>query len=299
MDEYGSFSGHEFEELLLFTLNLDKDVVAHFYTPRWQKHQEKLIEIYKQSKSSQSNKGLAVALALLVTEPVVRSHTKDILLTTSSNSSIAEKLLPYHRDVEGLLKQLRSEANTYAEPLKSLVLQEKESVQTLLEDLTKTIRQHIPDGEKVMASQLSLQNSPLAAAVAQAQDAMAEKTARSSQNKKILVTVLPSERKTVLNALSPYVDADQKQTLKNLLTKGSSAEPIYFNESRVMLGDFFRRLKDKKILQGVKHYSELAIWLSQHFFFWNKDKGKLTPVKEQSILKVLREGNKPDFPIQI
>ena len=299
MDEYGSFSGHEFEELLLFTLNLDKDIVAQYFTPRWQKHQENLIEIYKQSESSQSNKGLAVALALLVTEPVVRSHTKDILLTTSSNSSIAEKLLPYHRDVKGLLKQLRTEVTTYDEPLRSLVLQEKESVQTLLEDLTKTIRQYIPDGHSVMASQLSMQSSPLTAAVEQAQDAVAEKVGRNLQNKKISVTVHPSECKTVLTALSPYVDADQKQTLMNLLTKGSSAEPIYFNESRVLLGDFFRRLKDKRIIQGVKHYSELAIWLSQHFFFWNKDRGKLTPVKEKSILKVLREGNKPDFPIQI
>lgn len=173
---------------------------------------------------------------------------KDILITTSSNSSIVEKLLPFHRDVEALLKQLRNEILFYTDLLRSIVSQEKESIQQLLADLTTTIRQYSPDGVRVVPSQESLQSNPLNAALVQAQTAMAEKVVQSPQNKKKLITVLPSECKTVLNALSPYVDAQQKKELKDLLTNGSNAVPIKFNESRVMLGEFFRRLKDRKML---------------------------------------------------
>ncbi|AHM60525.1 hypothetical protein D770_11340 [Flammeovirgaceae bacterium 311] len=299
MDEYSQFSKNELEELLLFTLNLDKEIVANYFTPRWQKHNENLIEIYRQVEVTQSKKELAVALALLVTEPVVRSHMKDVLSTTANNSSIAEKLLPFHRDVEELLEQLRKEVFSYTDPLKSIVSQEKESIQELLEELTKMIRLHAQDGDRVLESQINPQHSPLTAAVAQARDAIPEKEAQKSQNKKILVTVLPSYLERVLGALSPHVDSDQMQELENLLTKGSSTVPIYFNESRVMLGDFYRRLKDKGILQGVKHYTDLAKWLSQHYFFWSKDEGKLMPVNEKSILKVLRQGDYPDSRIQI
>jgi hypothetical protein len=174
--------------------------------------------------------------------------------------------------------------------MQQIATKEKDTYQLLLEYLTDLIREH-SSGTTSLRQQEN--PSPLKEFVEQAKATIAESEHLTTNASKILIIIVPDNYQKVLDAFLPYVAPEQKEALVKLFTTGDSSEAIYFKGSNIQLGDFFRRLKDKGMLLGISRYTELADWLSQHFFFKNKDKGSFTPVSMKSIKKVLQQGDTP------
>lgn len=297
MDEYSNLSLEELKQLLYLNLQLDEEIIEEYLVPRWQFHQEHWFQIFQPNHHKQFSKEISLAFLLLVAEPYTRSQVKNILSTSLENKNIAAKLRPFHRDIQDLLELTSKEALNFSTPMAKIAVKEKEPYQKLLEELTQIIRQHSASADQLVFTQQP-SFSPNNKAVEEVQEKIAEKELQVKKEKKILLTVRDDERQKILQALLPYVDPAQARNLEELFSTGSSPEPVFFTGNNKQLGDFFRRLKDKEALLGISYYTELAEWLSQYFFFQNKDKGGFTPVKSGSILKVLQDGDKPKTSIR-
>jgi hypothetical protein len=303
MIDYNLFSQEEAKRLLFYVLELDEKIVDEYLKPRLQLHAEQLKQIIQNEwvnhpeQDKQPKKETARILVLFIAEPMARSQMKRILNTSLNGKEIARKLLPFHREIKEIIEEPSERILESSVPLLQIELREKEPYQQLLAELTQLIRQHSPDADKLMLSQQFSSASPIHRAVEQVQEELIKNELRKEREAKLLVVIKPDYRQKVMDAFLPYVDPEQEQALSVLFTSGHSSETIYFKGSRVALGDFFRRLKDKGILLGISDYPPVAKWLAHYFYFHNKDKKGFTAIKESSILKVLREGDKPKTPI--
>jgi hypothetical protein len=282
--------GHE--RMFTFNLNLDKEILEKHFAPRLHLHKEQAHQILQQEQHRQQKKETAILLGLLIAEPYTRSQIKDALKTSQSNEELVKRLAPFHRDIQALLDEARQEVFNFSEPMQEIVAKEKDTYQQLLEELTELIRQHSLDTNPLNAAQQTA-FSPIKNVIEQAEEKIAVKELLTSKADEVIVTVTPEDFQRVMDAFLPYMAPEQKEALSALFAAGHSSEIIYFKGPNKQLGDFFRRLKDKGILLGISYYTELAEWLSQHFYFKNKDKGGFTPVSRKSILKVLQDGDRP------
>lgn len=264
-----------FEELVLFSLKLDKEVLKEYFVPRLQLYKEQLHQVFQQEQDKKPKKESGFAFAFLIAEPYTRSQIKDALKTSQSNEELVKRLAPFHKDIQALLEEARQEVFNFSEPMQQIAANEKDSYQQLLEELTQLIRQHSLDTSSLPSQQESF--SPIKKVVEEAQEKVAKKELLTSKADEVLVTVAPENFQRIMDAFLPCVAPEQKEALSALFTAGHSSEVIYFKGPNKQLGDFFRRLKDKGILLGISYYTELAEWLSQHFYFKNKDKGGFTP----------------------
>jgi hypothetical protein len=280
-----------FEENVLFNLNLDKKILEKHFALRLHLHKEQAHQILQQEQDKQQKKETAILLCLLFWEPFTRSHIKSTLKTSPNKEEVVKELIPFHRDIKGLIEEIRQKVFSFSQPMQEIISKEKDAYKQLLEELTEVIRLHsagpitptLPQQENV---------SPLQELVKETQAKITETVQLAADAYTILITVAPEDFQRVIDAFSPYVAPEQEEALSTLFTTGSSAV-IYFKGPNKQLGDFFRRLKDKGVLLGISYYTELAEWLSQHFYFKNKDKGGFTPVSRKSILKVLQDGDRP------
>ena len=288
MNNFSELPPEEQINLIWSFFNLDQDIVEKFIEPRKQIYGDEVVKVLNQEDEKQHEKTLALSFTFC--EAIVRNEIRNVYKFSIENNDIVNRLLPFHKDLQTILEQARLGIFDFSISLTKIFLQEKSTCNKLLEELTQIIRQHTPNADTMLSSEEPFPGSPIQNVAKQVQ----EKVLNLRKQETILVTIIPSELQKVVNAILPYIDPKQEQTVLQLFTTGTILEPIYFNESRLMLGDFFRRLKDKKMLIGVVFYTELAKWLSQHFYIKNKKKKGFTPVNEQSIKNLMQNGEKPN-----
>ena len=300
MIDYSSLSFEELQELLLLSLELDKEIVKQYFEPRLRLHAEEVKQILQPEMDDQAKKEFATVISFLLAEPIVRSQMKQAFEISLDGKEVVERLKFFHRDIKNILQEASKNMLGSSLPLIRIAIKEKESYTVLLKELTEIIRQNSANPDVVIRPDEAIFYSPIQEMLSQLKKDAIKNEVPEKIEKKILITVPAEYQQKVLQALLPnYVAREQEQLLAELFNTGSSTQMINFHGNGRQLGDFFQRLKKKGILLGVEYDTGLAEWISQYFSFWHKDKGGFVPVKKSAILKVFREGHTPKIPITL
>jgi hypothetical protein len=150
MIDYSSLSFEELQELLLLSLQLDREIVKQYFEPRLDLHAEEIKQILQPEMNAQAKKEFATVISFLLAEPIVRSQMKAALETSLNGQEVVERLKYFHRDVKNILQEAGKKALDSSVPLIRIAIKEKESYATLLKELTELIRQHSFNTEAVM-----------------------------------------------------------------------------------------------------------------------------------------------------
>jgi hypothetical protein len=126
MNDYSNLSLEELKQLLFLILQLDEEIVEKYLVPRWHLHQEQLFQVFHQSQHIQLNKEISLAFFLIVAEAYTRSQVKRILSTSLEDKDIAQRLQPFHREIQDLLEYTSKEAINFSLPMAKVVVKEKE-----------------------------------------------------------------------------------------------------------------------------------------------------------------------------
>lgn len=288
-----NLSFREIEALFYLIIRTDKETADQYLEPKLKLHEGQIRQILKPDMDEQEHKELNFMLYFICGEPMVRSQMKISSTISTDKRQELKSLLVLHRDVEKILVKAANETFEYSVPVIQIVLKEKENYEQLLKELTQLIKQKSSGKFEVQ----DLPNeSPLQETISQVEEGILQQ--KLDEVDKVKVVVREEEREKVFQALLPYISQKQGQVLSELLKEGSASKCIYFKGNNRQLGDFFRRLKENGNLLGISYFTELAEWLSQYFFFKNKDEGDFTQVKMKSILKVMQDGDRPKTSIK-
>ena len=297
MNDYSHLSPSVIKEIVLFGLNLDEEVLKKYLKPRWLKYEEQWIDAIQQGIEKKATPDFVLAFYLLIIEPCARSKIKSTLNTSPRESEIVTELMPFHQDIRNLLEYARVEVFNFSPPMLQIMLNEKESYQILLEELTQVIRKNSSRADLFFNSRQFSFESPSNKTMNQLQEGLLQVLQQEKKEKKILILVNPDDLQRVMKTLLPHIDSGHEQTLYELLTLGYSAERIKFAGNTLQLGEIFLRFKVKGFLSGARFDTHLIEWLCRHFFFWNGQLNEFCPVTFLGIKKVFKENEKPKNPI--
>lgn len=183
MNDYSNLSLEELKQLLFLNLQLDEEIVEKYLVPRWHLHQEQLFQVFQQSQQIQLNKEITLAFFLIVAEAYTRSQIKRILSTSLEDTDIAQRLRPFHREIQDLLEYTSKEAINFSLPMAKVVAKDfLESVALRFIDHSSQYMNLV--GETPFAFRERQLNSVFAPAISKVAEAFLMELPTNRQNKK-------------------------------------------------------------------------------------------------------------------